>query len=154
MIRKTPKTSKEGKELIRLMVRNEKLFADLYKKFSLLYANRDFWLHLASEEIRHAEWLEALLKSRDVFSLRLDLLPHESVKLIGDDIEAEIISKDFATLVEALEQSLQFEQAFFEKNYFDFISAETASVKRVMEDLKRETADHILSVESELAALE
>jgi hypothetical protein len=151
MTNKTSKNSKEGKGLIELMIRNEELFAKLYQKYSLLYEDvRDFWLHLAEEERRHAEWLEVLLKSRDVFSVRLDLLPHESVRLIGDDIQVEIDSKIFLPLKESLVNSLRFERSFFEKNYFDFITIESASVRRVIEDLKRETAEHIRSVEKEL----
>ena len=154
MPNKTPKTSKEGKRLVELMVRNENLFAQLYKKYSLLYQNQDFWLNLAREEARHAEWLMALLKSRDVFSIRLDLLPHESVCLIGDDIEEEIISKTFLASKEALERSLRLEKSFFEKHYFDFITVESASVRRVIDDLKRETTEHISSVENELKVFE
>lgn len=136
------------------MVRNEELFAKLYQKYSLIYEDaRNFWLHLAEEERRHAEWLEALLKSRDVFSVRLDLLPHESVRLIGDEIQEEINSKIFSTFKESLVNSLRFERSFFEKNYFDFITVESVSVRRVIEDLKRETADHIRNVEKELAKI-
>ena len=155
MIYKAPKNSKEGKKLIELMIRNEELFAKLYQKYSLLYEDaREFWLHLAEEEHRHAQWLEVLLRSRDVFSIRLDLLPHESVRLIGDDIQEEIDSKTYLTLKESLVNSLRFEKSFFEKNYFDFITIENSSVRRVIEDLKRETAEHIRSVEEELDSFE
>jgi hypothetical protein len=151
---KSPKNSNESRRIVALMVKNELCFMKLYSRYSQVYDNKDFWLKLASEENRHAQWLEALMKSSDVFSIRMDLLPEESLRLINEELEEEVSSKEFLTLAEALQKSLRFEESFFEKNYFDFISPDTASVKRVVEDLKSETRAHIAEVKQELLRLE
>ncbi len=153
MKNKSPKNSTESKRIMELMIRNEHSFMRLYRRYSQMFQNHDFWLKISSEENRHAQWLEALMKSNDVFSIRLNLLPEESLRLINEEIEEEIVSEEYMTLAEALQKSLQFEESFFEKNYFEFISSDAASVRRVMEDLKRETKEHIALVKKELAEL-
>jgi hypothetical protein len=146
----SPKNSAESKRIIKLMIDNEHSFMRLYRHYSQMFQNQDFWLRLSGEENRHAQWLEALMKSKDVFSIRLNLLPEESLRLINEEIEEQIASQEYLTLAEALEKSLRFEESFFEKSYFEFISSETISVQRVIEDLKRETKEHIISVKKEL----
>jgi len=148
--KKVSKHSQLGQTVLKLLISNELRFSKLYLKYAALFEDQSFWNTLAAEEKRHAQWLEALLASSDVFDVKTDLLPIESLKLFGEDIDLEIKHSLDITFYEALARSLRLEESFFEKSYFEFISPDTASVRRVIEDLKRETKDHIFLVKQKL----
>ena len=132
------------------MVANELAFARLYHKYAVLFDDGDFWEELSRQEKRHAQWLETLLASRDIVSLSSDFLSSTAVEMMIKAVEAEIDSASSLTISEALSRSLKFEKSFLENDYFEVFALGAQSVKKVIEELKSETLEHINFIQSKI----
>jgi len=143
----------ECQEIIRLMIKSELSFSLLYKKYSQLFPNKDFWLQLAKEEVVHAEWLKALYESRDVKEMKDHLFPVESLKLILDSIEEDLRSADKKTSEEALSIALMYEKSMVEREYFDIFRSDSDQLISVLKKLEKETEGHISKIEEEIKSL-
>ena len=144
------KKKHECKQIIELMIKSELSISKLYKKYSQLYSNHDFWLRLAKEEIVHAEWLKALYESRDVKEMKDQLFPNQSLELILDSIAEDIKSADQKTPDEALNIALMYEKSMVEREFFEVFKTNSEQLNSIMERLESETEAHIKRIEEEI----
>ncbi len=149
---KVSKKSADAKKVISLMVKNELAFARLYHKYAVVFDD-DFWRDLELQERRHPQWLEALSRSRDVISLSTNFVSSAAIEQMVRVVEADISSQEPNDLSEALNRSLKFEKSFIENNYFEIFILDAPTIRRVVEDLRDETLEHIKTIEEKIKAL-
>lgn len=150
---KINKKESGAKRIITLLIQNELGFARLYQKFARIYDDADFWLELAQQEKRHAQWLKTIFESRDVTHLSNTFLSRTTVLMMVRVIEEEIVSKQSISLKEALEKSLKYEKSFIENNFFEVFEADAPTARKVFADLKIETLGHINFIKSEISRI-
>ena len=141
------------KNVVELMVKSEKGFAGLYYKYSLLFENKLFWENLAKEEIEHAQWLNALLESRDLVLVDVNIVTPNFIKVMNLALREEIESKKDISLKEALIKSLHLEKTFLENSYFEIFHGSGREFEKVIERLVSETKKHYKAIGAEMAKL-
>jgi rubrerythrin len=147
-------STNSAKQIIELMIKSELDFSKLYLKYSRVFPNADFWLGLAQEENLHAEWLKALIESRDVDEIDTKITPPAFIMAMNLSVEEEIKSANNTSLIQALTKTMHLENTFLEKNYLELFEGHAESLKKVVGKLVEESRIHREKIKTELEKYE
>jgi len=133
---------------IQTMSENEKLIGELYRSLALKFPEeKTFWQAIALEEDRHWEMLLGLSKkiSEGKAALSTENFSLYDLKNFQDTIieKKKNIEKQNLTVVQALEEALELEIAFFERKYFDIFKSADPVLRDIFSELEKETKNHV-----------
>ena len=144
------------KKIIELFVDQELFIAALYERFSNSFPeHRDFWLHMASEERTHADWIQQLLSgeiSDKVYfaegKTRINTAKTyiEYLKNIISGIDNKAID-----MLKALALSKDLETSLMERNMFKHFESDSSEVKKVFAYLEKQQALHCERITEKLS---
>lgn len=141
-------TSEYQIELVKALQKNEELMCDLYKIYAEKFPDyEEFWVHIAHDELAHAEWINNLLAEIETELLfinenRFQLEPIKSFsEFVTDNIKRA--KTEELKLINALSISLDVENGLIEKKFFEIYETDSTKLKHILSALKNATELHI-----------
>ncbi len=136
-----------AKNIIGLLIQNERSLADLYFTYSKLFKNSEFWLSLSREEEQHAQFVITLFEDPDIPEIDQKLINKKAIEDMIYSAESDIVAAKNITLDEALSRAVKYERMILEKNVFDiFASSKNPQALKLIDRLKVETTEHLDSL--------
>jgi rubrerythrin len=134
-------------DVLDMLIRHELVIKELYEIFTVRFPDyQDLWKRLARDEQRHADLLETLRSSSDLYNwLLLDnRLKLQAVRASIGYVESQIIKarEGRFTLVQALTVARDLEAALLEKQLEKLGESHAAEIRAVVSALFAETAGH------------
>jgi len=149
LIHKRVKMDKQKTEgvILTMMVENEELVSELYRRYSEKFAvHEDFWFGLAVEEINHSIWIRDLNKKVLDGDVRFDESRFNMYALKNfRDYMNEMIgiaNTQEVTLESALGTALNIESALIERKFFEVFESDSKELKEVLNLLAISTKRH------------
>lgn len=141
------------KNLIDLLIKQEKLLANLYTIFSDKFLkHKDFWKKLAEEEHHHAKWLYQLYEAGEKNIIYFDegKITTFSLETFIKGVEEVILKAELDKLdyKKALVLAADFERSLIEKSVFSKFRGLTDKSKNVMKILENQTKEHFTRIEN------
>ncbi len=145
------------RETIEMLANHELALGRLYETFARKFDSaRDFWLRLAAEEQRHAEWLRTLLTgtARTAWLSHVRLPNRSAVALSLGYLEKQIsrAQEGNISLMEALAIARDVENALLEKRFFSAGDEASPEVRSVLRNLAAGAEKHRKAVDEALDA--
>jgi len=142
------------KEKLELLIEQEILLSRLYKIFSEEFPeDKDFWLALSDDEIKHSKWLTQLAEAVKAGTVYFDddkINPVSLNTFVGHLKDKIRRAKEGAfTAGQAVVTALDFERSLIEKNAFACFDSDSKHNKRIILNLIDETRNHIERVEKQ-----
>jgi hypothetical protein len=139
--------------LLETMAENEDKIRELYDQYSLNFSEySDFWSKIADEERVHALWLRAFkndvlsgksVVDKDRFNLgAVSGFSKYLNEKIGESRKAKLL------LPQAIVMSLDIERGLIEKDFFNIIKTDSEDLKNILNNLYKETLNHIKRIEN------
>jgi hypothetical protein len=143
--------------LLQKLEEHEAVIASLYEAFAkCLPEMTGLWSTLVGEEKTHASWLKAL---RHKLETEGGLLDRKSFNAAAVQTSIDYVTRIIArtasepfTPMKALTIALDLEISLIEKDFFRILATDTAAVRQLFEELKRQTAAHQKRLEDQLSA--
>lgn len=141
-------------QMLQKLIENEELLARLYTTYSNVFPkNREFWLGLANEELKHARMIREISSGN---------VPSVEVKANNFDMKIFQISQDYITdkqtqagsgdlsMKDAVTIALDIETGMLERGYFDVFTGDSPEFNKLLKILLKETQKHIDKIRKEL----
>ena len=140
-------------EALALLAENERALKSLYEEYARqLPAQNGFWLGMAAEEARHAEWIEDLGDAPQLGSSIRARFTIESILTFTDYVnEQQAFAGQGTTTAAALSTAYYIETALIERRFFEQLPQRSPEVARVLASLRRETEQHVRKVKDALS---
>jgi len=141
--------------IIELLMKQERLLAELYRVFADSYPNlREFWSQLAQDELKHAEWVQGLLKATEKGGVHFaeGRIRIHSLNTFLGGIETLIEKARGGTgmaLINAISHALDLEKSLFEKDIFGHFDPGSEKAQKVLTLLRQQTALHLEKIKAE-----
>jgi rubrerythrin len=130
---------------------NEDKLAELYAVYARLYPEiNDFWLHLVSDELQHAQWVRRLADNARDGAFLLSIYEFNT-KIFMDFREyiiqrIEEANKKSISLFQALSIARDMEKTMIEQPFFQVICSDNDQVSRLLRTLHESTEKHLQQI--------
>lgn len=139
----------DSEEIISLLGQQESTISRLYRGFSYIFENNDFWQKLANQENIHMQWIMSLKASEEA-SINKERFNIEAIKEMIDYENKLIQKQSELTLKQALGTALDIENSLLENKFFTVFDTDSDSLKKVLTDLAKDTDNHKFMLQDEL----
>lgn len=141
-----------------MMADNETLVSQLYHTYGELFPDKkEFWFQLEQEEVTHARSLNDLADKLATGEVIFDQnrFKKESISLFNEIVGKRLTQAktEPITLVEALANGVNIENALLEKDIFHIFASDSVAVRNVLNTLAEDTSRHRRTIQAELARL-
>jgi rubrerythrin len=141
--------------IIEKLASNEESVAKLYRGYANAYPTlREFWISLASDEIKHASWIRNLSGKTGTSSIFIDKGRFNpiAIQTFTDYLEKQLkgIEHQKIPVIEALSIAFYIEESLIESKYFEIFNTDSAELKNTLTRIHGDTMDHRKRVKEEL----
>ena len=135
-------------DVSRLLIRHELGLKKLYEVFANMFQNhKDFWLAIAADEQKHADWLSELFSNATIFNwFRSESqLKPQALKASLAHIEHQIAGAEEGAfnLLHALSIARDFESALLERQFPQLTESAPKEIKPVLMNIINDTRRHL-----------
>ena len=136
---------------VELLATNEETVGRLYATYAERFPeSQDFWQRLAAAERAHAKWIRKFNEDDSVGRMlsNPDRFRSAAIRMSIRHTEGEISSARSANLkpVNALSIANAIERSLIEARFFEVFEADSSELKRLLQQLRDETREHVQSV--------
>jgi rubrerythrin len=138
---------RKASNLIEKLASNEEYVARLYRGYADTFPmQREFWISLAVEEMKHASWIRNLglkTETRRIF-VEEGRFNTVAIQTFMNYLNKELIrlNKQNIPLIEALSITLYIEQSLIESKSFEIFKTDSAELKHTLTRLRDDTLVH------------
>ena len=133
--------------IIEKLACNEETIARLYKGYADAFPIlREFWISLASEEMKHASWIKNLgVEAREkpiyIDEQRFNIVAIQSfTNYLGKELAK--VNERKIPLIEALSITFQIEQSLIESKFLEVFQTDSVELKHTLTKLLNDTVAH------------
>ncbi len=135
-------------ELVEMLARNEEAVAGLYRAYASQFSkHRDFWTHLAGEEMGHAKLIRKLAAEVNKGSLRINesRFNKQALQTYLNYLKGELekAQEPGLPLVYALSTTLYIEKSLIEARYIEVFEGDSEDSKKVLRHLDTDEKKHL-----------
>ena len=138
-------------DILEMMTRHELALKELYEVFSILFPDyKGFWQQLATDERRHADWIETLRSNPDAGSwfLHDSQLRLQATKASIGYVESQTTraKEGKFSLLQAVSIAKDLESALIERHLSKIQDSAPQDMKSILMKLSDETKRHLKAV--------
>ncbi len=135
-------------ELVEMLARNEEAVAGLYRAYAFQFSKyRDFWTHLADEEIEHADLIRHLSAEAGKGSLRINekRFQKKALQTYLNYLKGELekAQEPALPLGYALSTTLYIEESLLENRFFEIFEGDSEDLKKVLRHQDTDEKKHL-----------
>ncbi len=142
----------ERLRLLGLLANNEMVTSELYLAYAGTFPeHRDFWVHLAGDEVRHQGWLQGLMRqARDGdLAIQEGRFREDIIAAYHDHVQQRIREARVTppTMAQALAIARDIESTMIERSFFMVLEGDSPALQQVLRNLHYSTESHAATIE-------